>query len=75
MPREMLTDHQLIDLATAVRDERCVQCKGSPPPIPDAVCTMCEGTGAFALNTEVMLMIIAELLIYRGVLPKEASHE
>lgn len=55
----MITTEQLAELAERVRSGRCVMCDDGPGRI---TCSMCEGTGAFALKTEVMLEIIDELI-------------
>jgi hypothetical protein len=58
---DRLTDEQLHDVIARVENGRCHVCDGDSQPLPGVVCATCNGTGAFALNTETMRSILVEL--------------
>lgn len=66
---ERLSDEELADVAARVVSQKCHMCSGKGYRAGDGAffdCVTCSGTGAFALSTQTMVAIIAELRSLRA---------
>jgi RecJ-like exonuclease len=60
-PAKRLTDEELADVAARVLDGRCVVCRNEGNVAGRSICAACDGTGVFALSTDTMQSVLAEL--------------